>query len=97
MVAKNMYVATNSGWVSDRSLCYLASGRPVLAQDTGLGARYPLGRGLVAFSTLAEAVDGAEAIARDYPRHASAARALAEAYFDSDTVLSRLLGAVGVA
>lgn len=91
MVAKGMYVQARSGWVSERSLCYLASGRPVVAQDTGLGDRYPLGTGLLAFETLDEAAACVEQIAADYARHADAARALAEAHFDSDRVLGRLL------
>lgn len=91
MVAKGMYVDTRSGWFSERSICYLASGRPVLAQDTGLGDLYPLGEGLIAFSTLDEAVAGVEAIRSDHGRHARAARALAAEHFDSDRVLARLL------
>jgi hypothetical protein len=91
MVAKNIYVQTRSGWISERSLCYLASGRPVLAQDTGLGELYPLGRGLLGFQTLDEAAAGLDAISSDYPRHADDARALAEEHFDSDKVLTRLL------
>lgn len=90
-VAKNMYVETRSGWFSDRSICYLASGKPVLVQDTGLGNLYPVGEGLVAFSTLDEAVVGVEEICANYERHSRAARRVAEAYFHSDTVLSRLL------
>lgn len=97
MVAKNMYVQSRSGWVSDRSVCYLASGKPVLAQDTGLKERYPTGEGLVTFSTLDEAVEGVERITRDYERHCRAAREIAEEHFDSDIVLPRLLGAFGVA
>ena len=49
MIAKNMYVASRSGWVSDRSICYLASGRPVVAQDTGISDLYPVGEGLLTF------------------------------------------------
>jgi hypothetical protein len=97
MVAKNMYVQSNSGWFSDRSVCYLASARPVLAQDTGLTGLYPLGRGLLAFSTLEEAVAGVEEIAGSYERHCRAAREIAEEYFESNRVLTRLLQAVGVA
>jgi hypothetical protein len=97
MVAKGMYVQANSGWFSDRSICYLASGRPVLAQDTGLARHYPTGEGLLTFATLDEARAGVEAIERDYPRHSRAARALAEAHFDSDQVLSTLLRRLGVA
>jgi hypothetical protein len=97
MVAKGMYVDSRSGWFSERSICYLASGRPVLAQDTGLGDLYPTGCGLVTFSSLDEAVAGVEVIRRDYPRHARAARELAEASFGSDVVLTRLLHEVAAA
>jgi hypothetical protein len=96
MVAKNLYVQSNSGWFSDRSICYLASGRPVLAQDTGIRGRYPAGAGLLTFSTLEEAAAGAETIHRDYSRHCRAAREIAEAYFGSDKVLTRLLRQLGV-
>jgi hypothetical protein len=91
MVAKGIYVQSRGGWFSERSICYLASGKPVLAQDTGFGDRYPTDEGLVAFRTLDEAVAGVEDISRDYARHSRAARAIAEEYFDSDKVLARLL------
>jgi hypothetical protein len=96
-VAQGIYVDTNSGWFSDRSVRYLASGRPVLVQDTGLAPLYPVGKGLLTFRTLDEAAAGAEAIRRDYDHHCRAARALAEAHFDSDKVLSRFLDEVGLA
>jgi hypothetical protein len=97
MVAKEMYVASRSGWFSERSTCYLASGRPVLAQDTGLDGLLPTGEGLITFTDLEEAAAGVEAIAADWPRHARAARDLAEEHLDSDLVLGRLLDVVGVA
>ena len=90
MIAKGLYVATRNGWFSDRSVCYLASGRPVLAQDTGWSERYPSGEGLIAFRDLDEAVEAVAEARRDPARHRRAARALAEAYFDSDLVLTRL-------
>jgi hypothetical protein len=96
MIAKGMYVQTRSGWFSERSICYLASSRPVLAQDTGLDSLYPTGEGLVTFSTLDEAVAGAEEIAGDPGRHSRAARALAEQQFRSDQVLGQLLDRLGV-
>jgi hypothetical protein len=96
MVAKNMYVQGNSGWLSERSLCYLASGKPVLAQDTGFTQHYPTGEGLLAFTTVEEASSGVEEISRNRAHHARAARVLAEDYFDSDKVLGRLLGKLGV-
>ncbi len=97
MVAKNLYVATRGGWFSDRSICYLASGRPVLAQDTGFSKNYPTGKGLVAFTTLDEAVAGVKEINANYREHCRAAREIAEEYFDSDKVLARLLRKLGVA
>jgi len=95
-VAQNMYVATRSGWLSDRSLCYLASGKPVLAQDTGFSDNYPVGEGLIAFSTLEEAAAGVEEIECNYERHSRAARELAEEYFDSAKVLRRLVERLGI-
>ncbi len=97
MVAKNLYVQSGSGWFSDRSICYLASGRPVLAQDTGLDGLLPAGEGLLVFSTLAQAVAGVGEIVGDYRRHAAAARSIAEEHFASDRVLGRLLDRLGVA
>jgi hypothetical protein len=90
-VAQGIYVKTKSGWFSDRSTRYLASGRPVLVQDTGFSRNLPVGEGLLAFRTLDEAAAGARAIADDYERHARAARTIAETCFDSDTVLGALL------
>jgi hypothetical protein len=95
-IAQNIYVATRSGWISDRSLCYLASGKPVLAQDTGFSDNYPVGEGLIAFSTLEEAAAGVEEIERNYERHSRAARELAEEHFDAGKVMSRLLDRLGV-
>lgn len=96
-VAQGIYVDTGSGWFSDRTVRYLASGKPALVQDTGFSRNYPVGEGLVPFRTLDEAIAGADQIARDYMRHSRAARALAEDYFDSDTVLARFVDEVGVA
>jgi hypothetical protein len=95
MVPKNMYVETRSGWFSDRSVCYLASAKPVLARDTGLDGLYPLGDGLLAFTTPEEAINAVGDVYRRPDVHAQAARSLAEEYFDSDKVLGRLLSIVG--
>jgi hypothetical protein len=95
-VAQGIYVETRTGWFSDRTVRYLASGKPALVQDTGFSGTYPTGRGLVAFRTLDEAARGAEFIMRDYEAHARAARAIAEEWFDSDIVLSGLLRTMGV-
>lgn len=96
LVAKNMYVKTASGWFSDRSICYLASGKPVLAQDTGLAATYAAGEGLLLFSTLDEALAAVDDLWARYTVHAQAARAIAETHFDSDRVLRALVDALDV-
>jgi hypothetical protein len=94
-VAKSGYVLSRCGWFSDRSACYLASGRPVLAQDTGFGRWLPTGEGLLAFSGVDDAVAGIEAIRSGYDRHSEAARRLTEDHLASDAVLARLLERVG--
>src|SRR5262249_25782703 len=96
LVAKNMYVESNSGWISDGSQCYLASGKPVLAQDTGLADLYPTRAGLLTYRTLDEACVAVEELCSNYAHHAKIARGLAEEYFDSDKVLSRLLSKLNV-
>jgi glycosyltransferase involved in cell wall biosynthesis len=96
MAAKSMYVETNSGWVSDRSICYLASGKPVLAQDTGIARLLPTGEGLLTFTTLEEAAEAVERVRREPRRHAQAARRLAEEYFDSSLVLGALTARLGL-
>ncbi len=91
MIAKGMYVDTHSGWISDRSICYLASGRPVLAQDTGLVDLLPTTEGLVTFTSCEEAIDAVRAVRREPARHQRAARRLAEAHFESSLVLGALV------
>jgi hypothetical protein len=90
-VAKHGYVAMRNGWFSDRSACYLASGRPILLQDTGLSDWLPTGQGVLTFQTIAEALEGIEAINADYSKHRHAARQTAEQYFAADRVLSSVL------
>jgi hypothetical protein len=95
-VAQGVYVQSRSGWFSDRTTRYLASGKPVLVQDTGFSRCLPTGEGLVAFHTFDEAAAGAESIAADYPAHCQAARRIAEREFDSDRVLGQLMEEIGV-
>jgi len=90
-VAKHTYVRTNSGWFSDRTECYLASGRPAVVQDTGFSAHLPTGEGLMAYTTLEEAQAGLEAVMGDYPRHSRAAQEMTRTYFAAEVVLPRLL------
>jgi hypothetical protein len=95
-VAKDQNVRLRSGWFSERDVCYLASGKPVIAQDTGFGAILPTGEGLFAFSTMDEILCAIETINRDYARHCQAARAIAEEYFDTAKVAGGLLNRLGV-
>jgi hypothetical protein len=90
-VAKHTYVATHSGWFSDRTECYLAAGRPALVQDTGWTEHLPAGEGLLAFSSMEEALEGVDRIDREYARHAARARAIAREHFDAGVVLPKLL------
>ena len=92
-VPKNGYVKMRGGWFSDRSVCYLASGRPVLIEDTGLEEWLSTDEGVLTFATAVEAVRGIERINADYPRHRRGARSLAERVFSSDRVLPPLLEA----
>jgi hypothetical protein len=94
-VAKHAYVASRCGWFSDRSICYLASGRPVLHQDTGFADWLPVGEGVLAFSNMSEATEALECLDADYGRHAGAARAIAEEYFEASTVIGRMLDDAG--
>ena len=89
-VAKGLYVDTRGGWFSDRSVCYLASGRPVVAQDTGWSEAYPADRGLLPFTNPEGAREAIAEVASDRVAHGRAAREVAEATFDSDVVLTRL-------
>jgi hypothetical protein len=93
--AQGLYVETESGWFSDRTVRYLASGKPVLVQDTGFSRNLPTGEGLLAYRTLEDAVAGARAISEEYDRHAAAARRVAEEHFDSDKILGRILDDLG--
>lgn len=93
-VAQPIYVGTNTGWFSDRSAAYLASGKPTLIQDTGFSRNLPTGDGLVAFTNLEEAIAGAEEIASNYAHHCRVARDLAQEYFDSDKILDKLLSQI---
>jgi hypothetical protein len=94
-IAKQLYVATRGGWFSDRSAAYLASGKPVLAQDTGFGAALPTGAGLLSFSDLGGAVAAAAEVAARPREHALAARRLAEEHLDARRVLALLLSRLG--
>ncbi|MBI3802220.1 MAG: glycosyltransferase family 1 protein [Nitrospirae bacterium] len=95
-VAKNVYVATRSGWFSCRSICYLAAGRPAVIQETGFSGIIPTGEGLFAFSTPEQALQAIASVEADYSRHQNAAQEIARLYFDSKRVLCDLLERIGL-
>jgi len=94
-VAKDQNVRLRSGWFSERDACYLASGKPVIAQDTGFGNILPNGEGLFAFTTIDQALGAIEAINGDYRRHCQTARAIAQEYFAAPKVAEKLLQDLG--
>jgi hypothetical protein len=90
-VAKHGYVDSRSGWFSERSAAYLASGRPVIVQDTGFGSWLPSGKGILSFNRLEDAVGCVEDLNRNYDSNCLFAREIAEQYFDSKKVLSEVI------
>ncbi len=89
--AKPSCMKFQNAWVSDRSLCYLASGKPVVVQHTGPSSYLPNGEGMFRFQTLDEAAHALETINADYERQRRAARAIAETHFDAKKVLQGML------
>ena len=85
-----------TGWVSDRTACYLAAGRPAVVQDCGIRAHLPVGEGLLLFDGIDDAVAALAEVERNHAHHAAAAAELARRYFDSDRVLNQLLDIAGV-
>jgi hypothetical protein len=96
-VAKDQNVRLRSGWFSERDACYLASGKPVVTQDTGFSNILPTGEGLFAVADLESAAAAVEQINAAYSQHCEAARAIAAECFDAAPVAARLLRAVGLA
>jgi len=95
-VAKDQYVRLNTGWFSDRSVCYLAAGRPVIIQETGFTKIYGGKAGLLSFRSLGEIVDAVKMINADYAKHSRAARALAREFFEAKKVLKSILDHAGI-
>jgi hypothetical protein len=95
-VAKDQNVRLRSGWFSERDATYLASGKPVVAQDTGFSKILPVGEGLFAIQTLDDAMAAIEDINRDYERHCRSARDIARHYFECQTICARFLDEIGL-
>jgi hypothetical protein len=95
-VAKNVFVATNSGWFGDRSAAYLATGRPVVLQDTGFSQHLPCGEGLFAVKDVEEAAWAIEEVTGSYMRHSKRAREIAAEHLEAKQVVGRFLGELGL-
>jgi hypothetical protein len=95
-VCKSGFVVTRSGWFSDRSAAYLASGRPVVLEDTGFGSHLPCGEGLFAVRSAEEAAAAIDEIETHYELHARRAREIAEEHLDARKVLGAFLEEIGV-
>ncbi|HEV8713145.1 MAG TPA: hypothetical protein VGX03_09980 [Candidatus Binatia bacterium] len=95
-VARDQYVRPYTGWFSDRSVCYLAAGRPVITQETGFSKFVPAGRGLFGFRTMDDVLAAVDAIERDYAGHCRGAREIAAEYFAAERVLGKLLRDAGI-
>jgi hypothetical protein len=95
-VAKDLYARTQSGWFSDRSVCYLAVGKPVVIQEMDFSKFIPVGQGLFAFTTMGDVLAAFDKINADYACHCLAARGIAAEYFAAEKVLGRLLWEAGL-
>ncbi len=93
-VAKNVYVATRTGWFSCRTACYLAGARPAVVQETGWSRFVPGGKGLIPFSTMDEAIAGMDAIAADPAGHRAGAYDVAREYLAPDRVLPAMIESI---
>lgn len=93
--AKTSCMLFQNAWISDRSLCYLATGRPAVVQHTGPSSRLPDRLGLLRFSTLDEAAECVEEATTNYSLHSRAARELTETHFDARKVVERILASCG--
>ena len=94
-VAKDQYSRLRTGWFSDRSACYLAAAKPVITQDTGFGNILPTGEGLFTFQSMEDIIAAFDTINSAYEYHSRAARAIAEEFFNAETVLSKLIEDLG--
>ena len=80
-----------NAWVSDRTICYLASGKPAVVQDTGPSSYLPSGRGMFRVGTTEEAAAALDRINEDYVSESRTAREIAESLFASERVLPHVL------
>jgi hypothetical protein len=95
-VAKDQNVRLNSGWFSDRDVCYLAAGRPVITQETGFTGILPTGKALFGFRTQEDVLHALEVIESDYAAASREAKAIAREYFAAEKVLGKMMGLAGM-
>jgi hypothetical protein len=95
-VAKDQNVRLRSGWFSERDATYLATGKPVVAQDTGFSNIFPCDEGLFAICNVEQAAAAIQLINADYRKHCEAARRIAEDYFSAPRIATKLLQDLGL-
>jgi hypothetical protein len=95
-ICKNVFVATNSGWFSDKSAMFLALGRPVVLQDTGFSEHLPCGMGLFAFRTEEEALEAIDRVSKDYRENTKKAREIACEYLEAGKIMQKFLDQIGI-
>jgi len=89
---KGVDVAWRTGWLSDRAAGFLATGRPVITEDTGAAKYLPPESGFRFVRDLETAEAAAREILRDWSRLSRQARACAVEVFDSTKNLRKILG-----
>lgn len=89
---KGVDVAWQTGWLSDRAAAFLATGRPVITEETGARAHLPEASGCFFIRGIDEAQRAVEEVVADWPRVAQAARNCAEEVFDGPRNLQKILG-----
>jgi hypothetical protein len=90
-VCKNVFVALNTGWFSDKSAVFLASGRPVVLEDTGFSEHLPCGLGLIAVKNIEDARNAVIDIENNWDKHSKAAREIAMECLDTKVVLKKFM------
>lgn len=95
-IAKNVFVATKSGWFGERAGYYMQKGRPVISQETGFSQHIPCGEGLLAFENIDQAVNSIESVVSNYEHHSKKAKEIVGDYFDAEKVLDKMLNVIGI-
>ena len=88
---KGVDVSWKTGWVSDRAAAFLASGRPVITEETGAAKYLPRESGFFFIESAETAAEAARVVLADEPRLSQVARDCAVEVFDSAKNLRKIL------